>query len=125
LRVARNQENIRRNILNEPAAGVARGRRGIDRALRFIQRTFIAKRVGKIDENLPPDLVAAPLLKVPMQRFVVRLTLRQHVPLHTGIENLENGFDDLAGGNRLASRSEFAPPELGPGLRFPLLTAQP
>ena len=82
-----------------------RGTRCIDKAFRFIQRTFCAQRVGKIDENIARDFVTAPLLKAAMHRFVVRVALREHVPLRTRIEDPEDAFDDSAGGNRLAAGS--------------------
>ena len=70
---------------------------------RFIQCTFIAECVSKIDEHIPQNFVAAPLLKSAMHRFVVRIALRQHVPLGTGVENPENGFENTTGGYRLAA----------------------
>jgi hypothetical protein len=54
------------------AATLGRGKRGIDKAFRFIQRAFIAECVSKIDELIPQNFVAAPLLKAAMHRFVVR-----------------------------------------------------
>jgi len=80
-------------------------KRCVDETFRFIERTYISQRIGKIDEHIPQDLVAAQLLEATMHRFVVRIALRQHLPLGTGIENPENGFDGLACGNRFAAWS--------------------
>jgi len=40
-----------------------------------------------------------------MNRFVVRVTLRQHVPLGTRIEDPQDGFENLAGRDGPASRA--------------------
>jgi hypothetical protein len=40
-----------------------------------------------------------------MHRFVIWIALRQHVPLGTRIENPEDGFEDLASGDRFAARA--------------------
>jgi hypothetical protein len=87
------------------ASTLGRGKRCIDEAFRFIDRTLIAQGVGKFDEHIPQRLVAAPVLKAPMDGFVVRVALRQHVPLSAGFENPEDGFDDISGRDRLATRS--------------------
>ena len=86
-------------------AAFGRGKRCIDEAFRFIDRTLIAEGVGKINKHIAQDIVAAPVLKAAMHGFVVRVALRQHVPLSTGVENPKDGFDDVSGSNRLASRS--------------------
>ena len=63
--------------------------------------------------------MTAPMLKAAMHRFVIRIALRQHVPLGTRIENPEHGFEDLAGRDRFAASQgdweECVPPESVPG----------
>ena len=46
-------------------------------------------------------------MKTEIHRFVFWIALRQHMPLSTGIENPQNGFKYLAGGDRLAARWTF------------------
>ena len=87
------------------ASALGRGKHRIDEAFRFIDRTLIAKGVGKINEHIVQHLVATPVLKATMHGFVVRITLRQHVPLGTGVENPEDGVDEVSGGDWLAARS--------------------
>jgi hypothetical protein len=45
------------------------------------------KLVGNIRQHSTQNFIAAPSLKAPMHRFVIRIALRQHVPLRTGVEN--------------------------------------
>src|SRR6185437_16779658 len=40
-----------------------------------------------------------------MYGFVVRISLRQHVPLRTGVENPQHRFKDTTRGNRLSTRT--------------------
>jgi hypothetical protein len=51
------------------------------------------------------NFIAAPSLKAPMYGFVVRIALRQHVPLRTGVENPQHRFKDTTRGNRLSTRT--------------------
>ena len=44
-------------------------------------------------------------LKAPMYDFVVRIALRQHLPLRTGVENPQQRFKDTTRGNRLSTRT--------------------
>ena len=75
------------------------GRR-IDEASIFIQCAFVAKLVGNVRQNPTQNLVAAPSLKASMHSFVVRVPLRQHVPLRTCIENPQHRFQHMTGRNR-------------------------
>ena len=84
-------------------AAFGRSKRRINQAFRFIQRTFIAKRVGTIGHDIAQHLVAAPLLETPMDGFVIWITLEQHAPLGACIEDPKDRFEDPAGGNRLAA----------------------
>ena len=66
---------------NLVTAALGQCKRGVDKAFRFIKRTFIPKCVGKIHQNIPQHFAAASLLETATNRFVVRIALRQHVPL--------------------------------------------
>jgi hypothetical protein len=81
--------------------------RRVDEAFFLIKRAFVAKLVGDIRQHAPQNLVAAPRLKAPMYRFVVRIALRQHVPLRTGVENPQHCLKHLAGRYRLAARTSI------------------
>ena len=60
--------------------------------------------------------VAVPSLKASMHSFVVRIALRQHVPLRTCVENRQYRFqtDDQSGIGLRAQHAhrEYAPPEM-------------
>ena len=109
------------------AAALGRGKRGIDKALRLIQRAFIAQRVRKVGHDIAQHFIAASVLKAAMHRFVIRVALRQHVPLRASVENPENGFEDLPRGNRLAAsatrRNVFLRKVIPD--TFPVLVVQP
>src|SRR5438046_2306763 len=81
--------------------------RRIDEAFRFIQGAFGAKLVGYIHQHSPQNFIAAPGLKAPMNGFVVRIALRQHVPLRTGVEYPQYSFENTSGRDRLASRTSI------------------
>ena len=59
--------------------------------------------VGNVRQNQTQNLVAAPSLKASMHSFVVRIALRQHVPLRTCVENPQYRFQHMTGRDRLAS----------------------
>src|SRR5262249_53440897 len=71
--------------------------RRIDEAFRFIQGAFVAKLVGYIHQHSPQNFIAAPGLKAPMNGFVVRIALRQHVPLRAGVEYPQYSFENTSG----------------------------
>src|SRR5215510_1114325 len=58
----------------------------IDKAFFFVERSTFAKLVGDVRQDSTQYLAAAPRLETTMHRFVVRITLRQHVPLRAGVE---------------------------------------
>src|SRR5262249_60574608 len=97
--------SLRRSILR-PAA-ISYPERRIDEAFRFIQRAFVAKLVGYIHQPSPQNFIAAPGLKAPMIGFVVRIALRQHVPLRAGVEYPQYSFENTSGRDRLASRTSI------------------
>jgi hypothetical protein len=59
----------------------------VDETFFFVQCAAIAKLVGNIRQHATQNLIATPTLKTPMHSFVVRVALRQHVPLRACVEN--------------------------------------
>src|SRR5262249_27659432 len=53
------------------------------------------------------NFIAAPGLKAPMNGFVVRIALRQHVPLRASVEYPQYSFENTSGRDRLASRTSI------------------
>jgi hypothetical protein len=47
------------------------------------------------------------ILKASVHSFVVRIALRQHVPLRTCVENPQHRFGHMTGRNRLAPRTSI------------------
>ena len=82
--------------------------RCVDEAFLFIQHTSIAKLVGDIRQHATQNFIAAPSLKAPMHRFVVRITLRQHMPLRACVEYPQHSFQHTAGRYRFASRTSIS-----------------
>src|SRR5207248_1784222 len=99
----------------------------IDEAFFFIQRAFVAKLVGHIRQYSPQNFIAAPRLKASMNGFVVRITLRQHVPLRAGVEYPQYSFEHTAGRDRLASRTSIGDVLFRKMIpdAFPLLVCEP
>ena len=101
-----NRENLHalpafREVPLVPAA--LRGGKGrIDETLSFIDPAFIAQRVRQLGQDVPQHLALTPLLKSPMDGFVIRITLREQVPLGPGVQNSEHGFQDRSGRHRFA-----------------------
>lgn len=107
----------------------ARGccKRGVDETLPFINGTFLAQRVGQLGEDLPQHLPLTPLLESAMDRFVVRITLGQEVPLRSGVQNPEHGFQDRSGRDGCPSRTGIRNMLFGKMFAnpVPLVIAQP
>ena len=105
---------------------LAEAKRGVDEAFRLIDLAFLTQRVRKIGEHLAQGFFSAPLLEAPMNGFVVRVALRQHVPLCPGVEYPQRGFQDAACWNGFATgtsvRNIFLRKVLADS--FPLLIAQ-
>ena len=76
--------------------------RRIDEAFFFIQRAVFTKLVGNVRQNQTQNLVAAPSLKASMHSFVVRIALRQHVPLRTCVDP-QHCFQHMTGRDRFTS----------------------
>src|SRR5216684_400114 len=79
----------------------------VDKAFLLVQCASIAKLVGNIRQPATQNLVAAPSLKAPMHSFVVRVALRQHVPLRACVENPEYRFEHTTGRSRFAPRTSI------------------
>ena len=112
-------------ISGPPPLAITKGR--VDEALVFIERGFIAKFVGDIRQHSTQYLVAAPRLKAPMHRFVVRIALRQHMPLRTRVNNPQDGFEHAPRRDRFASSTAVGNMlfrKVFPDA-FPLLVAEP
>ena len=101
--------------------------RCVDEAFCFVERAAVAKFVGNIRQDPAQNLVAAPSLKSPMHSFVVRIALRQHVPLRAGVENPQHCFKYATRGNRFAARPSVSNVLLRKMIpdTFPLLVREP
>src|SRR5262245_16194827 len=76
----------------------------VDEAFLFVEHAAFAQFVGDVHESAAQNLTAAPRLKAAMHRFVVRIALREHVPLRAGVEYPKRPFKDLACRDRFAAR---------------------
>ena len=72
-------------------------------ALFFVQHPFVAEFIGNIRQGLTQNFAVAPRLKPTMHGFVVRIALRQHVPLRASVENSQDCFEHAPRRNRFAS----------------------
>jgi hypothetical protein len=79
-------------------AALGRGKVGINKASRSIERVFDAQCMGNICHRLTQYRLSTSSLEAVRHRLVVRVELRQHVPLRPGIEY----FKDVARSGRLA-----------------------
>ena len=77
----------------------------VNETLRFVQAAPLAERIGHIHQDIPEHLVAAPRLEAAMHGLVVRITLRQHMPLGARVQNPQDRLQHPAGGNGFATRS--------------------
>ena len=87
------------------ATAFGRSKRGVNVAFRLINPALLAQRVGQIREYVAQLLGFALLLKSTVHRFVIRVVLRQNMPLSAGVENPQHGVNHLARRDRFASRS--------------------
>jgi hypothetical protein len=109
------------------AAALGRRKGCVDEALFFVERAVLAKFVGDVSQNTPQHFIVAPVLKAPMHGLIVRIALRQHVPLSTRVQNPRNRFQNSARRNRLPTRSPISNVLLRKVFpdAFPLLVRQP
>ncbi len=80
-------------------------KRCIDVALRFVNRPLLTKPIGQVRERRSVDFAVAPPLIALMHGFVVRVVLREHVPLRIGVQDPQQRVQHLAGRNRPAARA--------------------
>jgi len=76
----------------------------VNEAFFFVEHAAFAQFVGDVHENAAQNFTAAPGLKAAMNRFVVRIALREHVPLRAGVEYPKRPFKNLACRDRPAAR---------------------
>jgi hypothetical protein len=67
----------------------------------------LSRSSGNIRQYATQNLIAAPSLKAPMHSFVVRVALRQHVPLRACVENPQYRFEHTTRWNRFAPRTSI------------------
>ena len=83
----------------EPHVAGPAGRHAQTTAPPFDPRWFLAasraKFVGDVSQNSTQNLALTPSLKPTMRRFVVRITLRQHVPLRARVQNPQRRLKDF------------------------------
>src|SRR5215471_3314063 len=99
----------------------------VDEAFFFVQYASIAKLVGNIRQHATQNLIAAPSLKAPMHGFVVRVALRQHVPLRACVENPQDRFEHTTRWSRFAPRTSIGNSLLRKMITdaFPLFVREP
>src|SRR5262245_10710975 len=86
-------------------ASALRHREGcVYEAFFFVEHAAFAQFVSDVHENAAQNLTAAPRLKAAMNRFVIRIALREHVPLRAAVEYPKRPFKNLACRDRLAAR---------------------
>ncbi len=88
---------------NFVAAALCRCERSINIALGFGDRTLLSRRIRQIGAGRAHDFVLAPLLKTPVHWFVVRIRLREHVPLRAAIKIPQHRLKNLARWGRLVA----------------------
>src|SRR6516162_7418134 len=88
-----------------------------------LSRSSLATSVRHATQNL----IAAPSLKAPMHGFVVRVALRQHVPLRACVENPQDRFEHTTRWSRFAPRTSIGNILLRKMIpdAFPLLVREP
>jgi hypothetical protein len=70
---------------------------------RLVDRAFLAQCIRKIREHLAQNFLAAPLLKAPMHGLLVRVALREHVPLRASVQDPQHRFQNSARRDRFAT----------------------
>ena len=77
--------------------------RGVDKARRFVDGSLFAQDIGHIRQRCADHFALAPLLKAAMNRLVVRIALRKHMPLRAGVQDPQHRLEHLARGDRLST----------------------
>src|ERR1700760_2639893 len=95
--------SFRRADVRAAALRHCKGR--VDKALFFVQHATRAKFVGDVSQDSAQNLALTPSLKPAVHGFVIRITLRQHVPLRARVQNPQRRFKDFPRRNRLPTRA--------------------
>src|SRR6266705_2750386 len=116
---------LRGSDLRAAALGHNEGR--VNEAFFFVQYASVAKVVSNIRQYPAQSLVATPSLKAPVHSFVVRIALRQHMPLRAGVENPQHRFKHAPARNRFTTRTSIDNMLLRKMIpdAFPLLVGEP
>ena len=126
-----NRENLHAPAAFREPHGLAptfgRGKCRVDETLAFIDGSFVAQCGGQVGQHLPQNLLLTPLLEPTMDRFIIRIALRQEVPLGPGIQNLEHRVQHRSGGDGLPPRTGIRDVLFGKVFAnpLPLIVAQP
>src|SRR5215471_16681160 len=102
----------RRTDFRAAALGYHKG--CVDEALFFVERAVLAKFVGDVSQNTPQHFIVAPVLKAPMHGLIVRIALRQHVPLSTRVSKSTEPLPELGASEQASdpvAHQQCAPPE--------------
>ena len=113
-------------LSNLIATTLGRGKCRINEALALVDLALLAKRVRQLRQNLAQHLAFAPLLEAAVHRLVVRVALRQHVPLCASVQNPQRRVQHSPCRHWLASWATFGDILLGKIFpnTLPLLVAQ-
>jgi hypothetical protein len=87
---------------------------------RSSMRSGVAQGIRQLGEDLAQHFVLAPWLKAAMDRLVVGIALRQHVPLGPSVQNPQDRFQDRPCGDGLAARPSLGDVFLGELVPNPL-----
>src|SRR6187200_1677042 len=107
------------------AAALGRGKRRVNERLAFVDVALLAQSVRQILQYLTQYLLLAPLLEAPMYRLVVRIALRQHVPLSSSVQDPQHRFEHTSRGRGFGPAFGSVLLRKVPPDPLPLLIAQP
>lgn len=62
-------------------------KRGINETLSFIDRPVVTQHVRQLGQHFALDRLLAALMETAMDGFVIRLALREELPLRAGVQN--------------------------------------
>ena len=86
-------------------AAFGRNERRIYKTFPFVNPALLTQRVGQVRQHVAQHGTATPPLEAAVHRLIIRIPLRQHVPLGAGRENPQHRFQNAAGRNRFAPRT--------------------
>src|SRR5437868_6352441 len=92
-----------------------------------VQYAADTKVVSNTRQYPAQSLVATPSLKAPVHSFVVRIALRKHMPLRTGVKNPQHRLKHAPARNRFTTRTSIGNVLLRKMIpdTFPLLVGEP